>query len=236
MILGVYGLKDSGKTTLVEGLTNRLTEMGYSVGTVKHTHLKDVGLDVEGSDTWKHARAGAGIVALSSSEETMFLVKRELKLGEIETAMGSISPFDLLLVEGFKGEDMPKIAVGDIEEESNTVLRFTDNLEEIVEFARSNMEAERILARLPGLDCGKCGSLCAGLAAEILDHQKSFEDCVYYSPDVFVTTKVNGKKIPMGKFAKDVLSKTLKGLVSSLKGVPEEEVETIEIEVSMTEN
>ncbi|MCK5291319.1 MAG: molybdopterin-guanine dinucleotide biosynthesis protein B [Thermoplasmata archaeon] len=236
MILGVYGLKDSGKTTLVEGLTNRLTEMGYSVGTVKHTHLKDVGLDVEGSDTWKHARAGAGIVALSSSEETMFLVKRELKLGEIETAMGSISPFDLLLVEGFKGEDMPKIAVGDIEEESNTVLRFTDNIDEIVEFARNNIESERILARLPGLDCEKCGFLCAGMAAEILDHQRSFEDCVYYSTDVLVRTKVNGKKIPMGKFAKDVLSKTLKGLVSSLKGVPEEEVETIEIEVSMTEN
>jgi molybdopterin-guanine dinucleotide biosynthesis protein B len=236
MILGVYGLKDSGKTTLVEDLTTRLTEMGYSVGTVKHTHLKDVGLDAEGSDTWKHAQAGAGIVALSSGEETMLLVKRGLKLGEIETSIENIIPFDLLLVEGFKDEDIPKIAVGDIEEESNTVFRFKDNLDEIVEFARSNIESERIAARLPGLDCGKCGFLCAGLAAQILDHQKSFEDCVYYSTDVFVTTKVNGKKIPMGKFAKDVFSKTLTGLVSSLKGMPEEDVETIEIEVSMNEN
>jgi molybdopterin-guanine dinucleotide biosynthesis protein B len=236
MILGVYGHKDSGKTTLVESLVKLLTEKGYSVGTVKHTHLKDVGLDVEGSDTWKHAKAGAGVVALSSSEETMFLVKREMGLGDIATLARNISPFDLLLVEGFKGEDIPKIAVGDIEEESNTILRFSDNPDEIVELVSEKMEGERLLARLPGLDCGKCGFDCSGLASEILDHQKAFDDCVYYSTNVFVATKVNGKKVPMGKFAKDVLFNTLRGLLSSFKGVPEEEVETIEIKVSMTEN
>jgi molybdopterin-guanine dinucleotide biosynthesis protein B len=236
LILGVYGQKDSGKTTVVESLVSRLTEKGYSVGTVKHTHLQDVGLDVEGSDTWKHARAGAGIVALSSSEETMFLVKREMGLGDIGTSINEISPLDLLLVEGYKGENIPKIAVGDIEEESNTVFRFSDNIDEIVKFAQDRIEAERILARLPGLDCGKCGFDCAGLATEIQDHQKTFEDCVYYSTNVFVATKVNGKKVPMGKFAKDVLFNTLRGLLSSFKGVPEEEVETIEIKVSMTEN
>jgi molybdopterin-guanine dinucleotide biosynthesis protein B len=134
------------------------------------------------------------------------------------------------------GEDIPKIAVGDIEEEVNTVFRFSDNLDKIVEFAESRIEGDRIYERLPGLDCGKCGFDCAGLAAEILDHRMSFEDCVYYSTDVFVTTKVNGKKIPMGKFAKDVLFNTLTGLLSSFKGMPEEEVETIEINVSLAEN
>jgi molybdopterin-guanine dinucleotide biosynthesis protein B len=236
MILGVYGHKDSGKTTLVESLVSRLTEKGYSVGTVKHTHLKDVGLDVEGSDTWKHAKAGAGVVALSSGEETMFLAKREMGLGDIEASMNLISPFDLLLVEGFKAEDLPKIAVGDIEEDDNTVFRFSNNFDEIVEFAESKMKCERILVRLPGLDCGKCGFDCAGMAAEIQDNQMAYEDCVYYSTDVFVTAEVNGKKIPMGKFAKSVLTNTLTGLVSSLKGMPEEEVETIVIRVSMTEN
>jgi molybdopterin-guanine dinucleotide biosynthesis protein B len=139
-------------------------------------------------------------------------------------------------VEGFKGEDIHKIAVGDIEEEVNTVFRFSDNLDKIVEFAESKIEGERILAKLPGLDCGKCGFDCVGMAAEILNHQMSFEDCVYYSTDVLVTTIVNGKKIPMGKFAKDILSSTLKGLVSTLKGMPEEEVKTIEVKVSMIEN
>ncbi|MHA2163616.1 MAG: molybdopterin-guanine dinucleotide biosynthesis protein B [Candidatus Thorarchaeota archaeon] len=236
VILGIYGHKNSGKTVLVEELIGRCSEMGYRIATIKHTRHMDQGLDVEGTDTWRHGQSGAEVIALSSDDETMFILKRNMELAGMESSIGDLEEVDLIVVEGFKGAEISKVAVGDIEEEKNTVFRFKDNLDEIVTFIKDGIGAERILQKLPGLDCKKCGLTCVELAAFISDGQKELQDCIYFSEAVDVTTKVNGKNIPMGKFAKDVLSKTLKGLVSSLKGVPEERVETIEIKVSLTEN
>ncbi len=236
MILGIYGHKKSGKTALVEEITKGLTEMGYSVATIKHTHHQDHGLDAEGTDTWKHAQAGAKSIVLSTDEETLFILKKNMELPELESSIKALDDVDLVLVEGFKSGDISKIAVGDIAEETNTLFRFMDNLNEIVTFIKRSIEAERILERLPGLDCKKCGVTCAELAAFILEEKKNYEDCVYFSEIVDVTTRVNGRNIPMGKFAKDIISKTIRGMVSSLKGVDGTKVKTVEIEIEIKDD
>ncbi len=236
MILGIYGHKKSGKTVLVEELIRNLTEMGYGVATIKHTYHKDHGLDVEGTDTWRHAQAGAKIVSLSTDEETFYILKRNLKLHDIESQIEELDPVDIIIAEGFKGEEIPKIAVGDIEEERNTVLRYTDNLDEITKFIEDGIQAERILEKLPGLDCKKCGLTCAELAALILEEKKNYQDCEYFSDTVDVETNVNGRSIPMGKFAKDMLSRTVRGMVTSLKGVDESKVQSVEIRIKFKDD
>jgi molybdopterin-guanine dinucleotide biosynthesis protein B len=236
VILGIYGHKNSGKTVLVEELIGRCRGMGYRIATIKHTRHMGKGLDVEGTDTWRHGQSGAEVVALSSDDETMFILKRNMELADMESSIGDLEEIDLTLVEGFKGAEISKVAVGDIEEEKNTVFRFKDNIDEIVTFIKEGIGAERILRKLPGLDCKKCGVTCAELAAFVLDGQKDLQDCIYFSEAVDVTTKVNGKNIPMGKFAKDIMSKTIRGMVSSLKGVDESNVRTVEIEVKIEDD
>ncbi len=193
-------------------------------------------MDVEGTDTWRHAQAGARIVALSTDEETLYILRRNMELHDIQSHIEELGSVDVVLAEGFKGEEISKIAVGDIEEDKNTVMRFTHNLDEITKFIEDGIQAERILKRLPGLDCKKCGVICAELASLILEEKKNYQDCVYFSDTVDVETTVNGRNIPMGKFAKDMLSRTVRGMVSSLKSVDQSKVQSVEIRIKFKDD
>jgi molybdopterin-guanine dinucleotide biosynthesis protein B len=130
MILGFYGYHNSGKTALIEKLLKELTLRGYRVATVKNIP-HEFSIDTEGKDTWRHMKSGACTVVMSSLNETAFLFDRRMDLDEI-TSM--LSGYDIILVEGNKKAPIPKIAVGDIKEEKNTIFRYNDNLNEILEF------------------------------------------------------------------------------------------------------
>jgi len=231
MLIGIYGYAKTGKTKLIESLTSHFAKKGYIVATIKHVHHEKFSLDKENSDTWRHCAAGARFVVMASGIETTFMIKEEMDFDDIIKRMKILCPADLILVEGFKSKDIPKIALGDIEEASNTIFRFEDNLDEVINFIERNLQAEKILDKLPKLDCKKCGVLCPEFAVQILDGKKDYQECVYFS-DVDLSISVNDKKLPMGQFAKDIISKTMKGMVSSLKGVDESKIESIELRFS----
>ena len=64
-IICIVGKKQSGKTTFMEKLVPELMALGISVGTIKHdAHSFD--MDHEGKDSWRHRRAGAETVVISS--------------------------------------------------------------------------------------------------------------------------------------------------------------------------
>lgn len=229
MILGIYGESKSGKTTIIERLIGALRENGYKVGSVKNIHIEDFSMDTEGKDTWKHSRAGAWIVVARSKDETAFLVNRDMPPKEVISIIKKIAGLDIILVEGFWDDDSPKIAMGDIEEKPNTVFRYRNNFEEVLDYTVNRIEEEKILKKLPGLDCGKCGKeKCIELAQSILKKEKTFEDCYYFS-EKKISLEVDGKSIALGKFAKDIVTGTIAGMVSSLKGV--EEGKEIKIEI-----
>ncbi|MCK5548350.1 MAG: molybdopterin-guanine dinucleotide biosynthesis protein B, partial [Thermoplasmata archaeon] len=227
MLVGIYGFTKSGKTVLIEKLTAHFTEKGFRVATIKHVHHENFSLDKEKTDTWRHAKAGSKLVVMASDVETAFMVKDRMEFGDIVKKINSIQNNDLILVEGFKGKELPKIAVGDIENESDTIFRFQDNFDDIVKHIERHLQAEKILERLPKLDCKKCGTVCAELSLQILDGEKEFKDCVYYS-EIDLSIKVDDKELPLGHFAKDIISKTVKGMVSSLKGVDGSKIGSIE--------
>lgn len=229
MILGIYGESKSGKTTIIERLIGALRENGYKVGSVKNIHIEDFSMDTEGKDTWKHSRAGAWIVVARSKDETAFLVNRDMPPKEVISIIKKIAGLDIILVEGFWDDDSPKIAMGDIEEKPNTVFRYRNNFEEVLDYTLNGVEVERILKKLPGLDCGKCGmETCKGLALSIRLNKNKFDDCYYFS-EKRISLEVDGKEIPLGRFAKDIVAGTIGGMVSSLKGV--EEGKNIRIEI-----
>ena len=229
MILGIYGETKSGKTTLVERLIGALREKGYKVGSVKNIHVEDFTIDTEGKDTWKHSRAGAEVVVARSKDEAAFLVNKDLAPEDVISIIKKIIELDVLLVEGFWDDDSPKIALGEVEEKPNTVFRYRNKFKEVLDYTINGIEAERVLKKLPGLDCGKCGmEKCTELAQSILKNERTFEDCYYFS-EKKISLEVDGKSIPLGKFAKDIVAGTIAGMVSSLKGV--EEGKDIRIEI-----
>ena len=63
----VIGRKNHGKTTLVSELIVRLTELGYRIGTIKHTH-HDHELDTPGKDSHRHRTSGASCVGILSPQ------------------------------------------------------------------------------------------------------------------------------------------------------------------------
>lgn len=110
-ILCVVGRSNSGKTTLIERLIPELVRAGYRVATVKHAgHGFD--LDTEGKDSWRHKRAGAStVIVLSRGSLAMFSdVSEQIKVEEIRDRYLD-HEIDLIIAEGWKSDDYPKIVV-----------------------------------------------------------------------------------------------------------------------------
>lgn len=107
--ISVVGKSNSGKTTLVEILVKELRHRGYRIATIKHSH-GNVRIDTRGKDTWRHAMAGAETVVLSSPGKFAFIknLEKELQLDEI---LEFIDGVDLIIAEGYRSLDKPKIAV-----------------------------------------------------------------------------------------------------------------------------
>jgi molybdopterin-guanine dinucleotide biosynthesis protein B len=108
-VISFVAKSGSGKTTLLEKVIKRLKEENIKLAVIKHdAHQFD--MDKPGKDTWKLAQAGADIVAISSPTKVAVIekVEEEKKLDEV---ISMLSPVDLILTEGYKTGNKPKIEV-----------------------------------------------------------------------------------------------------------------------------
>ncbi len=221
--IGVIGYHNTGKTTLICNLIERLTERGYSVSTIKNIPKDGFSMDIEGTDTWKHAESGSGLVVASVPNETSFIFKSGMKFDEIVRLVDVAASPDLILVEGHKTENIPKIVLGDIEidDDGRRYDSDADDFEEILDYVTETIEIAKVYSKLPKMDCGKCGcDDCMEMAEAIVRGKKAISDCVV--EEGFVKVTIGGKDIPMGPFVQDIVSKTISGMASSLKGVDRE--------------
>jgi len=109
-VVSIVGSKKVGKTTLVVRLVEELTKRGYRVGTIKHD-AHGFEIDREGKDSYRHFHAGAEATVIAS-EHKVALVRRlnePLALDAIVAAY--LGDLDLVITEGFKSQDKPKIEV-----------------------------------------------------------------------------------------------------------------------------
>lgn len=106
--LGIVGWSGSGKTTLLTALIPALRARGLKISSVKHAH-HDLPLDRPGKDSARHAEAGAEEVILASARGyALFSYQRDTALSDL---LARLRPVDLVLVEGFKGYEIPKLEV-----------------------------------------------------------------------------------------------------------------------------
>lgn len=111
-VVGVVGPSGAGKTTLLERLIPAVEARGLAVAAVKHaSHGFEA--DRPGKDSYRLFESGARAVALVSPERTATFLRRPAagrpRLGPaLDTLPRGL---DLVLVEGFSWERIPRIVV-----------------------------------------------------------------------------------------------------------------------------
>lgn len=110
-VFGIIGWKNNGKTGLMVRLVREFTGRGLRVSTIKHAH-HSFDVDHQGKDSYRHREAGAVEVLLASRER--WALMRELRdqtrdEPRLADHLARLSPVDLVLVEGYKFDDQPKI-------------------------------------------------------------------------------------------------------------------------------
>jgi len=107
-IISVAGRSGSGKTTFLEKLIPILKGRGHRIGVLKHAHCGFV-MDKKGKDSWRHKNAGAAATLVISPGGIALVKDREYaSIGEVRHYL---SDMDLIIVEGFKNADLPKLEI-----------------------------------------------------------------------------------------------------------------------------
>lgn len=126
-IIAIIGWKNSGKTTLTERIIAELTARRYCVASVKHAHHA-FDIDHEGTDSFRHRKAGAVTTILASARRVAIMQElaadQEPSLNQIRAML---LPHDVTIVEGYKREAIPKIALWDGEDESIAAQWLSDD-------------------------------------------------------------------------------------------------------------
>lgn len=109
-VISIVGRSNTGKTMLIEKLLPEIKRRGYRVATIKHAaHRFEI--DKPGKDSYRHYLAGADAVMISSKEKVALLKRnlgQEISLNQL---IKQLPPVDLVLTEGYKKGDKPKIEV-----------------------------------------------------------------------------------------------------------------------------
>lgn len=106
-VFAICGVKNSGKTTLMERLVHALTEKGLHIATIKHdAHQFDP--DVPGRDSYRHRAAGAYGSAVFDADKYM-IIKNGTQT--IEGLLDAFPEADMILLEGAKETIYPKIEI-----------------------------------------------------------------------------------------------------------------------------
>lgn len=110
-VFGIAGHSGMGKTTLLERLVPELKSRGLVVSLIKHSH-KAIEIDRPGKDSYRLREAGCSEVLLLG--EGRWALMHELRGADeppLAYLLSRLQHCDLVLVEGFKGGDFPKLEV-----------------------------------------------------------------------------------------------------------------------------
>jgi molybdopterin-guanine dinucleotide biosynthesis adapter protein len=240
-LFSVIGLSKSGKTTTIENIVGELRRRGHSVGSVKEIHYEGFAIDKEGTNTFRHMKAGSEPVTALGCNETDILYKKKLDIPEIlkfyktdyvvmegvrdcncPVIICAASPEDIEKNRGQECFNRTFLISGVISNETRDyrgipVMSSTGDIKKMVDFIEQKVY--RMLPDFPPECCSECGYSCRELGARILKGLSKFDDCVLSKAKV--SLHVDGRKIGMVPFVQDILKDSIRAIVKNLKGCRE---------------
>lgn len=202
-LIMVKGFSKTGKTTTVTALIKELRKRGYSVGTVKDIHYRGFHMDQEGTDTYKHAQAGAVRVAALGEKETDLLFSRRMDI----RALLKYYKEDFVILEGDSGADCPVILTARTEDDIEK--RMTDR---VIAISGVISKERKQYKGLPVINCMEEVQKMADLIEKKTAKEKEEAD---------VVLTIDGVEIPMVPFVKNTLKNVVIGAVKALDGYEE---------------
>lgn len=196
-IVAFSGFSESGKTTFIEKLIPELKNRGYRIATIKHTHHK---MDsTPGKDSERHLTAGSEISMITTSTRMVLTkpVERGTSIDEMITMLGD--DYDIIICEGFKYSDIPKLVVCRQE-----VSDFPAGLRNVIGIITDvKLDTETRQYSFEDVE-----SVADMLEAEIITPHANR-----------INISVNNTAVPLIEFPRSVITKTILGMLAALKGV-----------------
>lgn len=198
-IISVIGASHVGKTTFLEKLIAELTGRGWRVAVIKHaTHGFEI--DTPGKDSWRHAKAGAVAVAISSTNKLALIRQSDREVSLDDLALLVSAEADLVLTEGYRSEGRFKIEVLREGIPSSPACRLEDL------FALVTDRPQPTGVPQFGLDDAR--------GVSDLIEERILRSDNYDQAELLV----DGRSIVLKPFAKNVLNRTVRAILSLLDG------------------
>ncbi|MCK4260368.1 MAG: molybdopterin-guanine dinucleotide biosynthesis protein MobB [Halanaerobiales bacterium] len=233
-VFSVFGISGTGKTTTIENIIRELKKRRYSVGSVKEIHFEEFAIDLTGSNTDRHRKAGSELVTARGFHETDILYPEKLSIDEIL----SHYHHDYVVLEGVIDRSFPRIITASTIEEIDERIdgyvfaisgRIANELSEYRGLPVINsmtdvdvlvdLIEEKVFHKLPDFPakcCKACGLDCRELGIKILKGEAKREDCVISKGNVKLF--IDQKEVEMVSFVQRILRNAVLGVVKELDG------------------
>ena len=167
-LLGFAAFSGTGKTTLLKKLLLLAKRADLRVGVVKHTHHR-FEIDKPGKDSYELRKAGAAEMLIASGSRWALMADTD---GGADPALQSLlwrmdlAALDLILVEGFKHDAIPKIELH--RPELGKPLLYPDDASII---ALATNDEPGVPCELPVLDINNVPSIFNFIVSSFLNKQ-----------------------------------------------------------------
>jgi molybdopterin-guanine dinucleotide biosynthesis protein B len=194
LIISIVGKSDAGKTTLLEKLVGELKRRCFKVAVIKHSHHTD-DLDTREKDTWRFTRAGSEFSAINSLDNLAIYRHLDHHFDPQEISSFVLWDYDIILMEGFKESDYPKIEVHR-RAQGQEILTDPQSLLAVV-------TDEPLDVSVPQFSHDDTHGIADLIEKEILCRQKEND----------IDLVVNGAYEPIGSALKDLLANTMCAMI-----------------------
>ncbi len=202
-VISFVGYHNSGKTTFATKVVKELKQKGHSVAVLKSAKQRNLIEDKPGKDSYRYREAGADAVGIVTPDE-LALFKKIGKPDLQLLAFSLFDDYDIVICEGFKDSNVPKIEVTRKEVNQPLLLGQVKNIVAVVSDyhvdGTKNFSINDVSKIIPFIE-----------ETFIKRREDLFPDEV----EVFI----NDKRVPVKHYVKETLEGVLFGFLKPLKGI-----------------